>query len=284
MKVYSLDEAKQIIDLYTELLLSPENKIRSSKLKGYSILDIHYSLALELANEIRLLSNLSNEEIIERTQDIINVDIHLLMLFPSRLISDAAIEEIENLDETATDYKLLKFQINKKYEKSLQAIDLENLESMSSFRDFALSNKFSDDDYWDKISIRLGIDLLHDIKEKEDYMIKDSDFSGNQKPLFVPLIILVIFSAISFLLFDHYYLSILFLILEVVYCIKLLFTSFKKKEGVIHMIVLLLSAFGIFESQYTQIIAGFLMVFGGFQLAYFKFKQSKNSGNVNLSN
>jgi hypothetical protein len=273
MTIYTLDEAKQIIDLYTELLLSPENKIRTSKLKGYSILDIHYSLALELANEIILFNDLSNEDLIEKTQDLINVDIHLLMLFPSRLISDAALEEIENLDDTTTDYKLLKYQINKKYEKSLQTIDLENLESMSSFRDFALSNKF-DDDYWDKISIRLGIKLLYDIKEKEDFTRDDSDFSDYTKPFFVPLIILATFSAISFLLFNNYYLSMLFLILEVVFCIKLLFTSFKKKEGVNHLIVILLSAFGIFESHYTQIIAGFLMVFGGFELAYLKYKQS----------
>jgi hypothetical protein len=271
MTQLTLEEANEIIELYTELLLSQDNKIRTSKLKGYSIMDIHYSLAIELANVVQLSRNLTDEEISEKTQDLINADFHLLMLFPSRLISDSALEEIENLDETSSDFKLLKFKIIQKYTDSLPPLDLENLESIISFRDFALLNKF-DVNYWDKISMRLGIDILQDHKEKDDYANKEPNFEGNKKSLFAPLIILVIFSLISFLLFNYYYLSILFLIIEIIYCIKLLPTSFKKREGLIHLTVLLVSVIGIFKPQFTQIISGLLMLFGGFQLAYIKYK------------
>ena len=71
MNEYKLSEAEQIIDMFTELLSSQAPKIKKSRLNGFSILDVHYSLALGLANDVQRYYYLSNDEILEYIQNFI---------------------------------------------------------------------------------------------------------------------------------------------------------------------------------------------------------------------
>lgn len=270
MNEYKLSEAEQIIDLFTELLSSQAPKIKKSRLNGYSILDIHYSLALCLANDVHRYYHLSNDEILEYIQDFINVEANLLFAFPSRLISDQDFEKLENLNKESKDYQYQKFQITYKYDKIIPSYHLENIESMETFGNYAISIRF-EEDYWEKISNRLGIKIINENLEKE--FSDEKDTSTKRIPSYVPMIILIFFLALGFFVFNYYFLATTFLIFEIVYCLKLFLSSVKMKERVLQLVVISISIYGVLEYQMTQIIAALLIVFGGIQLAYLKYKE-----------